>query len=257
MSGDGMSNPDIEALIERGALFVVNHSAGKDSQAMAIKLREIIPDEQLLVIHADLGEIEWAGNLDHIRSTIGDLPMIVCRNANKTFLEMVQWRGMWPSPQHRQCTSDLKRGPIEREVRRYLKAHPQFNGLIVNCMGIRSQESPARSKQQPFRFNARNSKAGREWYDWLPIFKMTKNEVFDSIADAGQKPHPVYAKGMSRLSCAFCIMANRSDLRTAAKLRPALYRQYVDLEKRIGHTMAMDGSPLEQITGIRALEDAA
>jgi 3'-phosphoadenosine 5'-phosphosulfate sulfotransferase (PAPS reductase)/FAD synthetase len=245
-------NKQISSLIERGALFVVNHSAGKDSQAMTIALRKIVPAAQLLVIHADLGEVEWSGNVDHITATTGGLPLIVCKNERKTFLEMVERRGMWPSPGQRQCTSDLKRDPINREIRRFLKANPQFGGLVVNCMGIRAAESPARSKQQPFRPDKRNSVAGREVYDWLPIFDLSTADVFAAIKEAGQEPHPAYAAGMSRLSCVFCIMASRSDLRTAATLKPDLYRRYVDLEKRIGHTMAMDGRSLEEVTGIAA-----
>jgi 3'-phosphoadenosine 5'-phosphosulfate sulfotransferase (PAPS reductase)/FAD synthetase len=240
----------IEHLIERGALFVINHSAGKDSQAMTIKLRQLVPAAQLLLIHADLGEVEWDGNVEHIRATAPGLPLIVCRNENKTLLEMVERRGMWPSPSQRQCTSDLKRDPIKREVRRYLKANPQFNGLVVNCMGIRAAESPARSKQIPFQKIDANSVAGREWYDWLPIFDMTTGEVFDLIAQHGQEPHPAYKAGMSRLSCVFCIMASRADLRTAALLKPELYRKYVELEKKLGHTMSMERKPLEEITGI-------
>jgi len=255
--------PGIQTLIERGALFVVNHSAGKDSQAMTIWLKRLVPARQLIVIHADLGKVEWQGNLEHIQSTIGGLPLIVCRNENKTFLEMVEWRGKWPSPTLRQCTSDLKRDPIDREIRRYLKAHPEFGGLVVNCIGIRAQESTRRAKQDPFRLNKRNSLAprkkrdgsiipGREWYDWYPIFELSKIEVFATIADAGQQPHWAYQAGMSRVSCVFCIMASRSDLRTAARLRPGLYREYVELERRIGHTMSMDGRSLEDVTGIPA-----
>lgn len=239
-------------LIARGALFVINHSAGKDSQAMTIMLRRIVPASQLLAVHADLGEVEWDGNVEHIRNTIGGLPLEICRNPNKTLLEMVERRGMWPSPGQRQCTSDLKRGPIERTIRRYLRAHPEFNGLVVNCMGIRAEESASRAKQKPFRFHEGNSKAGREWYDWLPIFAMSKEDVFALIDEAGQSPHWAYEAGMSRLSCAFCIMANRSDLRTAAKLKPALYRRYVELERAIGHTLSMDGRGLEEVTGIIA-----
>src|SRR5277367_6764995 len=129
---------EIHDLIAREALFVFNHSAGKDSQAMTAVLRTLVPPAQCLVIHADLGEVEWDGNVDHIKATIGKLPLIVCRNDNKTLLEMVERRGMWPSPSQRQCTSDLKRGPIEREIRRHLKAHPEFGGLVVSCMGIRA-----------------------------------------------------------------------------------------------------------------------
>jgi len=232
------SVPEITDLITYGALFVCNHSGGKDSQAMLIKLREIVPDDQLLVIHAHLPEVEWEGTIDHIRATIGDLPFIECQSV-KTFFEMVERRGMFPSPQQRQCTSDLKRGPIEREVRRYLKANPRFNGQIVNCMGLRAEESANRAKASTFKFNARNSKAGREWYDWLPIHDMTKDEVFASIASAGQSPHWAYAAGMTRLSCCFCIMSSQADLCTAARLKPELAARYIMMERRIGHTMNM------------------
>ena len=55
---------------------------------------------------------------------------------------------------------------------------------------------------------------------------------------------------MSRLSCVFCIMASRADLRTAAQLQPALYRTYVELEERIGHTLSPSGLPLPVVTGV-------
>lgn len=226
---------DIKTMIDLGALFVVNHSGGKDSQAMFIKLRQVVPADQLLVIHAHLPEVEWPGIEDHIRDTVGDVPFLVCQ-ATKTFFEMVEHRGMWPSPSHRQCTSDLKRGPIEREVRRFLKDHPEFDGRVVNCMGLRAQESPARSRQEPVRHNARNSKAGRTWIDWLPIHDMLIEDVFQTIVDAGQEAHWAYQAGMSRLSCCFCIMSNQADLRTAAKLRPDLLARYSAMERKIDHT---------------------
>ena len=58
------------ALIERGALVAVNHSGGKDSQAMTFLLSRIVPREQLLVVHAPLGEVEWPGTVEHIERTI-------------------------------------------------------------------------------------------------------------------------------------------------------------------------------------------
>ena len=36
--------------IQKGALFVINHSGGKDSQAMMIKLLEFVPKEQIVVV---------------------------------------------------------------------------------------------------------------------------------------------------------------------------------------------------------------
>lgn len=250
-----MTTPDtITDLIARGATFVVNHSGGKDSQAMYLYLRGFVPAAQLLIVHADLGEVEWAGAQEHIKETTHGEPLLVCRS-RRGLLQMIAERGMFPSPSQRQCTSDLKRGPIERTIRQHSRATGQM--LFVNCMGMRAQESPGRSKLTPFKLHTGNSKAGREWYDWLPIHDWTVDQVLAAIAAAGQQPHPVYAAGMSRFSCCFCIMSNKADLTTAAQLNPALYRKYVELEKSTGQVMMMPGKKLgrqtlEQITGIAA-----
>ena len=241
----------IQQLIERGALFVCNSSGGKDSQALYLTLRDIVPANQLIVVHAHLAEVEWDGSIEHIKATIGDTALVIAY-PNKTFFDMVEHRGMFPSPSTRQCTSDLKRGPIEREIRRYLKAHPEFDGLVVNCMGMRAEESPGRAKLQEFKLNEGNSKAGREWYDWLPIHELTEQQVFDKITAAGQLPFWTYAEGMKRKSCSFCIMACQSDLTIAARLRPDLYKRYVETERRLGFTLSMSRKPLTEITGIAA-----
>ena len=244
----------VQELADRGALFAVNHSGGKDSQAMLAYIREHVPARQIVVVHAELPEVEWDGVIDHIRATIGDLPLVITR-ARRTLLQMIEERGMFPSPQQRQCTSDLKRGPIERAIRHHLKAHPEFNGLVVNCMGMRAQESASRSKLTTFKLSAKNSVAGREWYDWLPIHDLTALQVFAMIANAGQEPHWAYAAGMTRLSCCFCIMASQADLTTAARLNPTLYKRYVQLERKTGRSMLMpkDGESafLEDVTGIK------
>ncbi|PZQ55744.1 MAG: phosphoadenosine phosphosulfate reductase [Novosphingobium pentaromativorans] len=246
-----MSAAQIASLIERGALFVVNDSAGKDSQAQKIKVMSMVPHRQILILHAVLPEVEWDGTVEHIEANSGNLP-IVYAHARKTLFEMVEHRGMFPSPANRQCTSDLKRGPIEREIRRYLKARPEFGGLVVNCMGMRAEESTGRAKLEAFKFNKANSIAGREWYDWLPIHDWSAEQVFASIRAAGQEPHWAYAAGMTRLSCCFCIMASQADLTTAAKLNPALYSRYVETERRLGFTLSMSRKPLPEITGIAA-----
>lgn len=257
----------IRSLIARGALFVVNHSGGKDSQAMYLVLRELVPHEQILLIHADLAEVEWAGAVGHILATTCGERFITCRGA-RGLLKMIEERGMFPSPQQRQCTSDLKRGPIERTIRGVTRERQALGieswGLVVNCMGMRAQESSGRKKLPAFKYSTRNSKAGREWYDWLPIHDMLEAEVFSTIAAAGQEPHPVYKLGMRRFSCVFCIMASEEDLKTAAHLattrpellnRPDLYREYVRLEKTTGQVMLMPTKKhgkrtLEQITGV-------
>lgn len=247
----------IQKLIERGALFVIDHSAGKDSQAMDILLRRLVPADQLVRVHADLGAVEWPGNIEHI-NRYGNLPLIVAK-PHRDLLTVVEDKvaakpdkPCWPDKKRRWCTSDLKRTPIEREIRRFLKANPRFRGLVVNCQGMRADESPDRSKLEVLKLSPRNSKAGREWWEWLPVHHLTREEIFRMIRDAGEEPHPIYAQGMSRLSCCFCIMASQTDLTTAARLNPPLYRRYVEIERRSGYALSMSRRSLVDITGIAA-----
>jgi len=244
--------PECDDMIRRGALVSLSVSGGKDSQAMTILLARTVPRDQLVVVHAPLGEVEWPGTVEHIENTMpAGVPLILARVASgKSLLERVEERGMFPSSRARFCTSDMKVSPIERELRRYLKAHPRFRGRIVSAIGIRRGESHARSKRIPWARNDRNSRAGREWFDWLPIFDLTTDDVFRVIRDAGQSPHWVYAQGLSRCSCSFCIFSSRADMRRAAELRPDLHKKYADLEQRIGHTLSPSGIPLPQVTGI-------
>ena len=234
----------ITELVEQKALFVVNDSGGKDSQAMKILLLLNIPKDQLVIVHAHLPEVEWDGNLEHITKYADDVPVHQVQ-ANKTFFEMVDHRKMFPSPAYRQCTSDLKRGPIQKFIRHYTRDHG-FQ-IVVNCLGIRAEESSSRAKKQTFKFNKKESCGYRTQYDWLPIHKLLETEVWQIISEAGQSAHWSYSKGMSRHSCCICIMASKEDLCTAARLKPELVQRYIDKEEELNFTISMDRTPLKEI----------
>lgn len=253
----------ITSLVRAGALFVSNHSGGKDSQAMLIKLRDVIPARQLVVVHASLGTVEWPGALELAANQAANagLPFIVAR-AHKTLLEMVARRfenrpevPSWPSARTRQCTSDLKRGPIQREVRRYAKENG-FN-IVVNCLGLRAQESPGRAKRQILRRNDTDSNSVLTWYEWLPVHELLTDEVFATIRGAGQEPHYAYSLGNERLSCVFCIMASRNDLRNGARYHPELLGQYAELESKTGYTMHMNRIPIRELVAQEVRQERA
>lgn len=222
--------------IDKEALYVVNHSGGKDSQAMYLYLRGLgIPDKNMVVIHAHLPEVEWDGTLKHIEDTVTHELFVV--QSGKTFFEMVEHRKQFPSAQNRQCTSDLKRHPINKKVIELCNTRGYTK--VVNCMGLRAQESTPRAAKPTYKKSASNSNGKRVWYEWLPIHKWKKEQVFASIAAHGQKPHWAYEKGMSRLSCVFCIMSKKSDLQIAAKHNPELLKKYNEVERRLDHTLIM------------------
>lgn len=258
-----MDQPNLPALIAARTLWVINHSGGKDSQAAMIHALTLVPREHTIVVHASLGEFEWQGALEHAQKQAQDagVPFIVARAA-KTFGDMVESRfakrpevPSFPSSATRQCTSDLKRGPIEREIRAYAKEHGYTS--IVSIAGIRAQESAARAKQLPWKRNDSQSIAGREWWSWCPIFAWTVEQVLQSIKDAGQELHWAYKAGNERLSCVFCIMGSKRDLINGAKHNPELYAKLVALEEKTGYTMHQSRKSLRQIVGIPVVVDTA
>ena len=227
--------------VQAGALVFCNHSGGKDSMAMFELLKQHVPAEQLIVIHADMGDrVEWEGTRDHVFATTDGYQVEVAQAVdregnNKDFLDMVEKRQMWPSASTRQCTSDLKRTPCEKVIRRVMKE--KGANVAYNCMGIRAEESSNRAKQPTLteRKSKKLNAAGRTVHEFNPILDMLIGDVFEVIEQAGKRLHWAYEAGMSRLSCCFCVLAAQDDLRTAARLRPELAQVYVDTEARIGH----------------------
>ena len=282
---------EIFRLRDDGAIFYVSHSGGKDSQAMFLLVQAIIPADQLVVIYADLGRVVW-DTMPHIEATTGrrairstpvgrgkvqytdyhtgaTVPcprpqdaLLVCKCETRDFLSLWDAKGRAPSPANPQCTSDLKRGPIERTVRNFIK-DAGVSKLAVSCIGIRKAESSRRDKNVTAKGtlvkNKSQSVAGRTWYNWLAIanLKCSLDNSFDAATQAdhvmqavtlsGQELHPVYAKGMRRLSCCFCIMASPQDHAIAASLRPELLAEYAAMEQKTGFTLFNGQSITERV----------
>ena len=241
--------------------FVVNFSGGKDSMRMLGRVRELYPNHPIFVVMADTG-------FEHVRPISAEdwsreqvarfaLPLSVVRNPNKTYLQMVERRGMFPSSTTRQCTSDLKRGPIEKFVRALSQK------VIVNCTGIRSEESSQRSKQIPWKANKSLSVAGRTVWDWMPLFDETLEEVLSWHWQSGTPLHPIYVPEfhrdgttggyLKRFSCRLCIFATTADLVAIEQSDPEAFELVSSLEQRIGFTMRHRRFLVQIVTEAKAI----
>lgn len=69
--------------------------------------------------------------------------------------EIVEQGQMFPGPKNRQCTSDLKQGPLEKRIRKI--SEDAKNPLIVNFMSMHAQDSSKIAKLTPFKFSAINA----------------------------------------------------------------------------------------------------
>ena len=254
-------------------VLLVNISGGKDSQAtldVAVHAADAARARRRVVaVFADLGAAdEWPGTAElaaEHAACYGVRFEVVRREVTgpdgtrrpQGLIDHIAERGKWPDAARRYCTSDTKRAPVYRLMTR-LAAEQRAAGVtgrpvrILNILGLRAQESPRRALMTPFRRDERASNGVRHVDEWLPVHAWTTAQVWDRIERAGTRPHPVYAQGMPRLSCRFCVLASRSALVLAAQLDPDGARRRAELETAMGHQFRADVSMAEIIADARA-----
>jgi 3'-phosphoadenosine 5'-phosphosulfate sulfotransferase (PAPS reductase)/FAD synthetase len=238
--------PDLRAY----DLILVNSSAGKDSQAMLDYLVELADAAgvraRLVVVHCDLGRVEWPGTpaLAAEHAAHYGLRFEVVSNP-KDLVVRIRERRMWPDSQNRYCTSEQKTGQVKKVMTRLVAERIGVRGRterpvrILNCLGLRASESPARAKKPAF--GPDDATNGRRHVDrWLPIHAWSEADVWARVRAAGTRPHPAYALGMPRLSCCFCVLSSKRALMLAARHNPELAAEYVQLEAEIGHRFRLD-----------------
>jgi len=248
--------PVLDDLLRQHAAVAIGVSGGKDSLVAAIAtfdyLDRIGHAGPRLLIHADLGIVEWADSLpvcERLAEHLG-VELAVVRREQGGLMERWEsrWRAnvaryedlstvtlvsCWSTPAMRFCTSELKTSKIHAALKR------GFQGLpIISVTGVRREESHRRARAEIAERNASNG-----IWTWRPVLNWTDVEVFEALDARGVLLHPAYRQfGLSRVSCRFCIMSSLADLK-AASCQPEthdLYRRMVDLECR--STFAFQGA---------------
>lgn len=240
-----MMTPDLASY----DVIEISSSGGKDSLAMTSHVVGLARSaglvERVVVVHADLGRVEWRGTpaLVEGHARHFGVRFVKVQRPQGDLLEHVRAYGRWPLPSERYCTSDHKRGQIytaftalANEVRPSL-AEGERPIRILNCIGLRAEESPSRAKRPPLKLDRKASGKGlRKHVDvWLPIQNWSDAEVWAACRASGAELHPAYAAGLPRASCVFCIYAPADALLISAYLHPELLAEYVEVEREIGH----------------------
>lgn len=210
-----------------------------------------------VLIHADLGSVEWKESLpacERLARRIGWELIVVRRPAGGM---MERWQARWQSslsryvslscvktvlpwstPGMRFCTSELKTAPICAELTR------RFPGQrILSATGVRHDESAARAKAPIAAPQPKLSARKCEGMNWNPIITWPTAAVFDYVTSRGEELHEAYTcYNSTRVSCVYCIMGSANDLNASASCpdNADIYRTMVDLE--IESTFAFQGS---------------
>jgi 3'-phosphoadenosine 5'-phosphosulfate sulfotransferase (PAPS reductase)/FAD synthetase len=253
---------EVTALLDAGAPVAIGVSGGKDSCAAAIAtnqhLYEIGHTGDRVLIHSDLGRVEWKDSLPTCERLAKDLglELIVVRRAAGDMMDrwLVRWANNveryadlscvkvilpWSTPSMRFCTSELKTAVMCRAL---IKRFP--GAAILSASGVRRDESPKRKNKPIAAWQAKLSSARYETrgMDWNPIAEWSAPDVFAYIRERGFALHEAYTRyELTRVSCAFCIMSSEHDLVASATCpdNTAIYREMVDLE--IESTFAFQG----------------
>lgn len=255
-------------------VILVSISGGKDSQATLDETVRAADAagvrDRVVTLFCDLGsDDEWPGTRElaaEHAAWYGLRHEVVCREVTaddgqrvqQSLSDHIEDRGLWPDAARRYCTSDMKRAPVYQLMTR-LAAEQRSAGVtgrrvrILHVLGLRAQESPRRALLAPLARDERaTNKTVRLVDQWLPIHDWDTSRVWERIAEAGTRPHPVYASGMPRLSCRFCVLASRSALVLAARLDPGGAEQRARQEERMGHRFRKDLSMRDIIAEAKA-----
>jgi len=253
----------VKKLLAKDAPVAIGVSGGKDSCALALAvnahLDAIGHKGPRVLVHADLGRVEWKDSLptcERLAARLG-LELLVVRREQGDMMDrwLQRWRDNmrryasltcvkvilpWSTPSMRFCTSELKTTVICRALTE------RFPGqAIVSAAGIRREESAEREKAEISKIepDLQRVRLATSGITWNPLLDWTVGDVRALCAAREFDLHEGYTRyGMSRISCAFCIMADGADLKSSAACpdNVAIYREMVDLE--IASTFAFQGS---------------
>ncbi len=188
---------------ERGGRHIVNLSGGKDSTALAIFLRDHIPQLEYVFCDTHKELPETYEYLDRLEAYL-QRP-IVRLNAERGFDHwLAMYRGMLPSSQVRWCTRKLKIEPFEAYVK---------DDLVWSYIGIRADE-------------------GRSGYistkpNIHPVYPFKEHGLvladIQRILDESGLGMPTYYEWRQRSGCYFCFYQRTGEWAGLKERHPELF----------------------------------
>jgi 3'-phosphoadenosine 5'-phosphosulfate sulfotransferase (PAPS reductase)/FAD synthetase len=256
MSVRGMTvatDPQVNALLFQNAPVAIGVSGGKDSTIAAFETAEYLNsighEGERILIHSDLGRVEWQDSLrtcERLASKL-EMELIVVRRQAGDMMDrwLTRWKNNvaryinlecvklilpWSTASMRFCTSELKTAVICSYL---VKRFP--GQQILSVTGIRRDESPNRRKASICSVQKKltNKTHRTSGFDWHPILDFTLADVLSGHKRRRFALHEAYTTfGSSRVSCAFCILGSQSDFRASASCteNQDIYREMVELE---------------------------
>lgn len=194
-----------------GPRHILSLSGGKDSAALAIYMRDRVPEMEYVFCDTRKELPETYEYLDKLEAYLGKA--IIRLNAERGF---DHWLGLYggylPSSRMRWCTRQLKIKPFEQ----YVADEP-----VVNYIGLRADEDrqgyisskPNIEARYPFREDG-----------------LGKADIFAILEESGVGI-PTYYEWRSRSGCYFCFFQRKREWAGLLKRHPELFERAKAYEK--------------------------
>jgi len=204
-------------MTEQNLTKIVCLSGGKDSTAMALRLRELHPNEEYKFICTPTGD-ELPPMVEHWKRLECILGTSLIYLNTKTLFELIREMKMLPNWRARWCTRILKIEIAQEYYEQHLPAEVY--------VGLRADE-PDRKGNKLFDNNVRQAFPLREWGWGI-------NEVLKYLDRRG-------VKIPRRTDCGMCFYQRIGEWWELWREFPARYAEYEALENEIGHTLLSPG----------------
>jgi len=142
------------------------------------------------------------------------------------FLDLVTWKGRFPSTRARFCSQMLKHEPIFEQV---IDPLLEQGIEVISWQGVRADESFARKDLPPV------EEVGGGLWNYRPILEWTTDDVFAMHDKHGIEPNPLYKMGCGRVGCMPCIHARKDELMNIADRFPEVVDRVRDWEGIVSH----------------------
>jgi len=217
---------------ENEVRHILSLSGGKDSTALALYMRDRVPDMEY--VFCDTGE-ELQETYDYLERIEAHLGKSITRlNPERPFKHYLDvYRGVLPDPRTRWCTRMLKLKPFEKHV---------GDDLVRLYVGIRADE-PHRTGYISTKPNITTS---------FPFIEdgLRHKDIMRILKDSGLGL-PEYYKWRSRSGCYFCFFQQRREWVGLLENHKDLFKKASAFEKTDSETREsftwMQGESLEQL----------
>ncbi|CAB4365376.1 MAG: phosphoadenosine phosphosulfate reductase family protein [Actinobacteria bacterium] len=205
---------------------IMGLSGGKDSAALAILLRDRLPDVEYFFCDTGAELPETYEFLSKLEAYFGK--RIHRLGSGRDFDHWLDvYRGSLPSPQMRWCTRQMKIKPLEDWI-----AESFGTDRVISYVAIRADE--------PHREGYLSTKSNVEVRYPLREEGIDKEGVMKILAEAGVGL-PAYYEWRTRSGCFFCFFQRKAEWVGLAERHPDLFEQAVAYEQKVGKNHAQHG----------------